>query len=256
MCTGAFIKMYEMLVAYPLIAPSYRQGDSSRLRTVHLCEAPGGFISATNHYIRSEIGLNTDWDWKAVSLNPYHEANQLKAMIDDDRMMLETMSHWMFGTDNTGDIRVKENIRSYWKQCENIGPIQLVTGDGSISCMDNPAEQEAITSQLHYCEMVCALGLLSKGGSMVLKMFTFFEVSSIHKLKLLSLLFEQVIISKPACSKAGNSETYLVCTGFNGIEKELLDKLLDNCGEDSPTLSSLLPQRFMTEEFVKEVSIC
>jgi hypothetical protein len=36
--------------------------------------------------------------------------------------------------------------------------------------------QEEVVSQLHFCEVVGALGALHPGGSFVLKMFTLFEV--------------------------------------------------------------------------------
>jgi len=39
--------MYEMLHYFRLLP-----GDNPRLSTMHICEAPGGFIAATNHYLR------------------------------------------------------------------------------------------------------------------------------------------------------------------------------------------------------------
>ena len=46
MGTKAWCKMYEILVAYELAPPT------PKCNTVHLCEAPGAFITATNHYLR------------------------------------------------------------------------------------------------------------------------------------------------------------------------------------------------------------
>lgn len=40
-------KMYEMLHHFELLP-----ADLPRVSTIHLCEAPGGFIAATNHYLR------------------------------------------------------------------------------------------------------------------------------------------------------------------------------------------------------------
>lgn len=45
----------------------------------------------------------------------------------------------------------------------------LVTADGAIDSSANPNEQEEATAALHMCEMVAAVGLLSVGGSFVIK---------------------------------------------------------------------------------------
>jgi len=47
-------------------------------------------------------------------------------------------------------------------------------------------------------------------------MFTFFECDTICLLYLLNLLFESVHMMKPATSKEGNSEIYVVCREFRG----------------------------------------
>jgi cap2 methyltransferase len=171
-------------------------------------------------------------------------------MIDDERLIAETRSHWVFGADNSGDIRRLANIEALaTAAAATLGPVGLVTADGSISCADNPAEQEAITAQLHYCEMVAALSILAPGGSFVLKvgerggwmqgpraprvsracrprahtwrtraqMFTLFEHGSLGMMYVLNHVFAETIVCKPANSTAGNSETYIVARGYKGI---------------------------------------
>lgn len=54
--------------------------------TLHLCEAPGAFVCATNHFLRRERP-DWQWHWRAVSLNPYYEGNDAGAMIDDDALI-------------------------------------------------------------------------------------------------------------------------------------------------------------------------
>ncbi len=51
MCTIAFAKMYEMLEAYQLVR--YYPDHGNKFNSLHLCEAPGAFICATNHFIKS-----------------------------------------------------------------------------------------------------------------------------------------------------------------------------------------------------------
>lgn len=81
-CTTAWAKMYEMLAHYQLLPA---QGNE-QLHTVHVCEAPGAFISATNHFVQTHC-QNCQWKWTGNSLNPYYEYNDAAAMISSDLVL-------------------------------------------------------------------------------------------------------------------------------------------------------------------------
>ncbi|CAD7076890.1 unnamed protein product [Hermetia illucens] len=204
--TQAWCKFFECLNRFPIVL-------GPRLNSIHLCEAPGAFIAALNHYLRSNYRA-VEWKWLATTLNPYYEGNPLANMVIDDRFMLHTLENWIFGKDFTGDIMNKENIQDMALKATQLGDINLITADGSIDCMETPECQEEVVSSLHYAETCAALHMLSPGGSFILKMFTLFEATSAALLYLLNCLFDRVNLFKPATSKSGNSEVYVVCVGF------------------------------------------
>lgn len=97
-----------------------------------------------------------------------------------------------------GDIRKQDNIACLWEDCrvwfesQGLAGAVLVTADGSIDCQEHPNEQEAMTASLHFAELVAALGLLARGGSVFLKAFTLFEHSTFAVLYLCGLFFDRV----------------------------------------------------------------
>uniref|UniRef100_A0A3P9LX90 Cap-specific mRNA (nucleoside-2'-O-)-methyltransferase 2 n=1 Tax=Oryzias latipes TaxID=8090 RepID=A0A3P9LX90_ORYLA len=252
-CTQAWCKFYEILGSFNLFPEKALW--NGELNTVHLCEAPGAFITALNHHIKtSEATRYCDWCWVANTLNPYHEANGGGKTIADDRLIANTLPWWFFGSDNTGDIMVQKHLLDLHKFVSNMHFVDLVTADGSFDCQENPDEQEALVASLHYCEATAALLLLRPGGSCVLKMFTLYEHSSVCLLYLLNCCFHSVNVFKPATSKAGNSEVYVVCLNYNSKEalRPLLSKLIRHYGADLSDREALFPSSLLPESFLKQ----
>ncbi|XP_048350184.1 cap-specific mRNA (nucleoside-2'-O-)-methyltransferase 2 [Sphaerodactylus townsendi] len=254
LCTQAWCKFHEMLGSFPLLPSDALQ--NGELNSLHLCEAPGAFIASLNHFLRSHC-IPCDWNWVANTLNPYHEANDTLTMIMDDRLIANTLPWWYFGPDNTGDIMTQGHLTGLQRFISNMAAVHLVTADGSFDCQGNPGEQEAIVSSLHYCEAVTALMTLGLGGSFVLKMFTLFEHCSVNLLFLLNCAFEEVHVFKPATSKAGNSEVYVICLRYLGREAihSLLSKMMQNFGTEM-VKKALFPQHLIPESFIKVHEDC
>lgn len=109
MCTQAWAKFHEILHSFNLLPDNVQQ--TGRFRSVHLCEAPGAFVACLNHHVKSSCPW-LKWDWIATTLNPYYEGHDLKAMLDDDRFISETLEHWHFGADGTGDLMNVDNLNA------------------------------------------------------------------------------------------------------------------------------------------------
>ncbi|XP_066254327.1 cap-specific mRNA (nucleoside-2'-O-)-methyltransferase 2 [Euwallacea similis] len=210
--TQAWCKFYEIVNKFPVI-----QDNLHCLKTLHLCEAPGAFICALNHYLVKNHP-DSIWQWQANTLNPYYEGNSDSHMIADHRLINHTQNQWLFGLDETGDLLQYYNHEDIVSKINSCGKVNLVTADGSINCMCDPGEQETLVGFLHYCETLTALAVLEKGGSFVLKIFTVFENSTLCLLYLLNCTFKKTFLFKPATSKSGNSEVYLICLEYNGFD--------------------------------------
>lgn len=246
--TQAWCKFYEILCSSSLFPKNILNKNS--VFTVHLCEAPGAFVSALNHY----IAINYEsirLEWLAMTLNPYHEANGHPDIVSDDRLILNTLDNWEFGPDYTGDIfQPGFSKHLYQTVSEKFdGDVCLITADGSIDCSDNPGEQENVVMRLHSYETMIALNILQDGGSLVLKMFTMFECNTICRMYLLCCLFESVVVRKPATSKAGNSEVYVVCTGYKGrsLAIPFVKSFFSDNHENAMFSLSEIPNDFRTE---------
>ncbi|XP_060074708.1 cap-specific mRNA (nucleoside-2'-O-)-methyltransferase 2-like [Ylistrum balloti] len=252
LCTQAWCKFYEIVSTFQLT-----DFDNPEFNSVHLCEAPGAFITSLNHYLISQ-DYNGTWTWFGNTLNPYYEGNNVSQMIADDRFILHTLPYWDFGVDNTGNLMDWDNIQQLMATCREIGPIHLVTCDGSIDCQDTPGDQETVVSRLHCCEALAALSILSHKGSLVLKKFTMFECETICLMYLLNCVFDQVEVFKPATSKSGNSEVYVICTGFHGCSAiaGLNDYVKDYFQNHDGTVQMLFNRDVIPEAFISEHVAC
>lgn len=131
MCTQAWTKFFEILHSFDLI-PENAQSTGT-FRSVHLCEAPGAFIASLNHFLKSRHhGL--EWDWVASTLNPYYEGHDLAAMLDDDRFVLQTLPHWHFGADGTGDLMSLTNLESLQQDTADTHLVRMESSYYHLEC--------------------------------------------------------------------------------------------------------------------------
>jgi hypothetical protein len=152
----AWIKMYEMITHFNLI------NNNDNFNTFHMCEAPGNFISAINHYIKTKTNIKK-YDWYAQTLNP--TMSDSRGFKDDFNYIENYSDRWIFGEDNTGDIMKTINIKYYRKYTLDRN-ISLLTSDCGIP---EKFGRDDIT-KLHIAQLIFILYNLPQGGNFVAKM--------------------------------------------------------------------------------------
>ncbi|XP_011181564.2 cap-specific mRNA (nucleoside-2'-O-)-methyltransferase 2 isoform X2 [Zeugodacus cucurbitae] len=251
--TIAWCKFFECLHSYPLVKDAH-------LNSLHLCELPGAFIAALNHYMYSTYKREeVQWRWLSTTLNPYYEGNPTSGMISDDRFMFHTFDNWLMHDDFTGNIINRSHIEQMQEHCKKRleDNVQLITADGSIDCVDAPDCQEEVVATLHFAEITAALSILAEGGCFVVKMFTMFESTNVCKLFLLNCIFEEVHVFKPATSKRGNSEVYIICIGYRKHTEnlpEILQLMKENV--ECANIFPLFPKSYLPNDFLLQHEIC
>ena len=196
----AYHKMHEIFESCALSFPS---------RSLHLCEAPGGFIQ----WLGDSHPSPDAWTWTAVSLEtgPRFQTHLLPMRS---------------GTLIQGDVSLTDTL------CELILPasFDLVTADGAVEMNHDDLEGEHV--DLLWSQTRLALHALAKGGTFVIK---FFE-GGVHESELhiarMTTLFRRVSVMKPLTSRATNSERYLVCRHYerSGNDETRNDILVASVG--------------------------
>lgn len=180
-----------------------------------IAEAPGGFVQYLSNNIPNihiygitlqKIGDNKIPHWNRIIEN------------DPNVTILN-------GVDNTGDIYKLENILDYIKI---VGKNKscFVTGDGGFDYTDNFSNQEILSYNLIFSEILMSLLLLKEGGCFICKIFDFFTLETKKLLYLLYLSYEEVHIYKPSISRNTNSEKYIFCRNYKGYNKENINMML------------------------------
>lgn len=197
----AFYKIIEIINTFNL-------NDSCEIKSMHLAEAPGGFIEALcylreNYKNEKYIGISLMDNTKKI---PSWKNNSVLHDKYKDKVKIE------YGKTNDGDLYKTEN---YVYMCELYSnKMNLITADGGFDFSDNFEMQEKNMLRLIYTEIIYALSLQKKGGNFVLKIFDIFLTQTLQYIYLLSLCYDEVYIVKPSTSRSANSEKYVVCKNF------------------------------------------
>lgn len=181
---------------------------------------PGSFILAADYLIKTRYSHIVDFCWYANSLMP--DQVHPHALGDDYGLYERYPERWMMNPSkgNNGDVTRLENqqdIESRLAKQVDVYTSDLGTGHGAT--YDRQEEQHVFP---HVGQILTGLIVLSPGGRMIVKQFTFFQHYTQALIGVVASLFRQVFIVKPATSKPDNSESYLVCLDLMGDPSETI----------------------------------
>jgi len=242
MLTGAWIKMFEILNNNIDIISKQKN-----IKTFHICEAPGAFISATNHYIDTYNTNNPEkkitWEWYAQTLLHQNVGTSRFALKDRYGLIKKHPDRWIFGDeiDGSGDVTHSHIIKCYAKHAK-LQNIDFMTSDAGLKCHPRELnEQEAYMAKISMGQIICILACLSVGKSAIFKTFLpLTEPLDISMIYLVTHLFESVDMIKPMTSHSYNSEIYFVLKKYKGIKPTTLNILYEMLDDQNITSKSLL----------------
>ena len=262
--SNAYMKLWEIYNTVHNLMP-----NKKHVKVFHLAEAPGQWINCTRHYLETKKDKVEEYDWMANSLNSKHPSNIKKfgkgIFSDEYGLIKKYPDRWLYGSDNTGDITKGKNVKWFhnfvkeWTQ-NNKFKVDLITGDAG---MGSGANVKLIDLQkIDYAQLCMTASIASKGSNCVLKHFSYLNMDFIESEKgsgffisflyLYNLMFEEVRLIKPLTSSPNSSEFYVVGLQFIGIDKAILNKLID-CLDNFKVNNAFFKKEEIPESFSKQI---
>ncbi|ARF11039.1 FtsJ-like methyltransferase [Hokovirus HKV1] len=239
--TVAWLKCYEIIEWYNLIK------DQDTVNYFGICEQPGAFVYAINHYIKTKTQVkNYNFILQSLKTNITSRKTGFKA---EETLSKEYYKNYDYGKSN-GDVTNLENIK-YYRQKYYDTNFNLISADCGIDSSDDFTLQEKKIFKIFYGQILLAISLASKGTNYFAKLFTIYELSTASLINLLTKLFEDVFLCRVLTTKSTSGEIYCICKNFK-YSKEFMDKHLLK-------LYSLYEQdlvpNFDSDDIFKEINI-
>ena len=213
----SYFKMIEIIQEFNLLDITEQQFKSS-----HLAEGPGGFLEAVYNLSHNK-GFKK---YKHYGITLYSSNKDIPGWIKAvDFIKNNKNIEISYGNDKTGNLYKSSNIYSFKNQVGE-GSCNIVTGDGGFDYSLDYNKQEQLSYRLILCEIITSLYIQKIGGSFICKIFDTYTMATIKLLYFLACFYDEFYIYKPLTSRPANSEKYVICKGFRGIDYKYLDNIL------------------------------
>lgn len=206
-----------------------------------LAEGPGGFIHCLN-----------DKNVKLVYGITLISRNNKKIPYWNQIIFNNKKNKLCYGRDKTGNIYRLINVDFFITMIGD-NKCDIVTADGGFDYSIDYNSQEVMSCKLLYCEIFIALNIQQKGGSFVIKFFDLFNYDTIKLIYILYNNYNELFIHKPLTSRLSNSEKYIVCRGYKGIDCKLIKLMREYYNEPSNLIIDI-PESFIND--IKEYNNC
>lgn len=231
----SYFKFTEIYYEFDLI-----QKDKKKIAC--LAEAPGGFVQSIFDLFDKDIDIL----YGITLLSSDNKVPKWNSLLKRNPKI-----RFIFGKNKNGDLYDFKNVLSMINEIGK-NTIDLVTADGGIDYSVDYSRQEENSIKLIYSEIFVALNIQKKGGDFICKIFDIFKKETISLIYKLNILYESVSFYKPNTSRLSNSEKYIICQGYKGYNKEIINELclsFNNNKLEYPISKSFLNDIYQYNEY-------
>jgi 23S rRNA U2552 (ribose-2'-O)-methylase RlmE/FtsJ len=210
---------YKMIEMSNIFLKKYKK-LKDKVRTLHLAEGPGGFIEGWRYfrnYNKDDILYGITLISKNIEIPSWKKTNMF--LKNNPQIKI------IYGKDGRGDLYNYQNI-NYLGIRLGLNSIPIITGDGGFDFSVSYNQQEVYASKLLFGQILSALKCQKIGGMFILKFFDMNNLLTLDFLFLLQCVYSSINIYKPYTSRVANSERYIICNDFKGIDNNYLDRLI------------------------------
>lgn len=216
----AWLKSYEIFKSFTIKDIISHPSDSTFVYFDAAC-LPGGSIYAFNHLMVTHAE-NVRYQWFGQSLDKKKFPYAL-----GDVYNLQKKYPQRFFTEGDGDLT---KVATHIPIVNRLGgKVHLYFADLGIDSKSD--DQEGAHAHGNLGQITLGLKLLAHNGTLIAKMYTTMHSFTISLIDMLCHCFKKVSLMKPMSSTPTNSEVYIVCKYYVGINPDaiiFLDNYLSN----------------------------